>query len=97
MPREVGACLHFAMLNEAELHPASRFELVCAAKETVQAGGKEEPAFRYEARRFGTVTNRWWITADDRLVRAEFSGPTAELTTRADALSGLPAGVSKEY
>jgi hypothetical protein len=94
MPRQVGACLYFSELNEGEVSISGHHELYCAAKETIQVGGKAVEAYRYDASRFGTVTNRYWITADDRLVKADYTGPTGELTTQDDALRNLPAGVS---
>ncbi len=93
MPREVGACHYFTRLEElGQLSP--NCEILCAAKETVPVLGTATEAYRYDVRRYGEVTNRYWFTADHRLVKADYSGPTAELSRREKALENLPEGVS---
>lgn len=96
MPRKIGECVRFSMLNEGDLSITTHYELYCDAKEKVRAGGKEWEAYRYVASRFGSVANRFWITEDNRIVRSDFNGPWGELTDRESALKGLPSGVVGE-
>lgn len=93
MPRQVGACHYFTRIEELGLL-SPNCEIVCAAKESITLGGKAVEAYRYDVRRYGEVTNRYWIGTDDRLLRSEFTGPAAELTTKEKALKDLPPGVS---
>jgi len=97
MPRRVGTCLHLSMLSEGDFTASPAYELVCAARETIRAGGKDVETFRYDVQRFGGVTNRFWIAADGRVVKAHYGGPEAELTTREEALAGLPEGISTRF
>jgi hypothetical protein len=94
MPREVGACYYFTRIEElGVLSP--NCEILCAAKESVTVAGAATETYRYDVRRYGEVTDRYWITADDRLLKADYTGPIAELSTKEKALSNLPEGVSK--
>ena len=97
MPRKVGACLYYTILDEGSFTLSPRFELVCAALEKVNLGEREVDAYRYDEQRFNQVVTRRWVTADGNLVQMEYGGPIAARTNVQDALANLPKGVSTKF
>ena len=93
MPRKAGACLHVQLLSEANFSLGEGDELLCKGEETVRVNDVPLKAWRYELRQYGATGSIYWVDGANRIVKADYGGPVAVLTTREQALRGLPPGV----
>ncbi len=90
MPRRKGACLHFRPLVDMNGTLMLREALYVVGPEEVLVGGKPVAAWRVEDRRLGgELGSTFWVAEDGQVVRADYGGPVASLTTKAKAIEHL--------
>jgi len=94
MPREVGACWHYDMVNIADGTPQGLSALRVKGREAIEIDGREVDAWRIEQHRMGAPGRVTWVDAEGRVLRHDYGGGAAAVrSTREAALAGLPAAV----
>ncbi|MBI3911400.1 MAG: PDZ domain-containing protein [Armatimonadetes bacterium] len=96
LPQKRGTCIHFTRLEETEMRLVRGCELYCAGEDTLALPRGTLRASRFEQYRYGELGYTYWVDRDRRLVRAHYGGPSDQLCSREQALSGLPAALRRE-
>jgi hypothetical protein len=91
MPREKGACRRCSFLEAGSVVAAPYADLYCLGLETVEVGGKNVQAARYDQTVFGRSVAHYWVDHSGRLVQTRFgNGFTVVRSTSTDVRLAFP-------
>jgi PDZ domain len=90
LPFEVGRAYDVVRADEFDFQPSYGCQIVCLGPEIVEGVGAQEKAWRFELMEYGVRQITFWFNPARQLVRAEYAGLVSTMSTREEALAGLP-------
>jgi hypothetical protein len=93
LPFERGRAYDIIRIDEWEFQPSYGCQVVCLGPEMVGTECGDVQAYRFEQNEYGLRQMAFWYNQQRQLVRAEYAGLVAVLSTREQALADLPPAV----
>jgi hypothetical protein len=90
LPFENRRAYDVIQINETVFEPSYGCQIVALGPEQIELNGRHMPAWGFALLEYGVRQMAFWLDPQRHVVRAEYAGIVATLTTPEEALAGLP-------